>query len=135
VSENEAEIRVQMGNFFLKNGLPASAQENYRRAVAVAEPIAASHTDEQEVRYPLAGAYYGLGRLAAVEAERATQSPQKQEAGWTEAKSWFQKSVDTWRQVRQPAAISPNGFACGSPAEAARELAHGETALAQLRTR
>ena len=135
VPENEAEVREQMGNFFLKNGKPASAAENYRRAVAIAEPIAASHEDEQEVRYSLAGAYFGLGKLSVAEAERNAQSPVKQAERWTEARSWFQKSVDTWRRVRKPASISPSGFACGDPAEAARELALCESALAQLRTR
>ena len=134
VAENEAEVRVQIGNFFLKQGQQLRAQENYRQAIALVEPIAASHADSQEARYPLAGAYFGLGKLAELDADRSGQANNRTKASnWTKAKSHLEKSADTWRQIRQPAHISPNGFSCHSPTEATREIARCDSALALLR--
>jgi eukaryotic-like serine/threonine-protein kinase len=132
--ENEAEVHVKIGDFFRKNAQLESAAENYSRAAAMAEPILVSHADRQEARYALAGAYFGLGQIASLRAQRPSQSPDKQAAKWNEAKSWYQRSSDAWRQIRHPAAVSPNGFDCGDPEEAARQLARCNAALAELRS-
>jgi tetratricopeptide (TPR) repeat protein len=131
--ENEAEVRVKIGDFLRKNSQLGGAAENYRQAAAIAEPILTSHADRQEARYALAGAYFGLGQIDSLRALRPSQSPDQQAAEWNRAKSWYQRSSDAWRQIRHPAAVSPNGFDCGDPEEAARQLARCNAAMAELR--
>ena len=130
--ENEAEVRVQMGNFFFKIGQLEGASENYGRAVALAEPVVGSQPDRQEAHYALAGAYLGLGQVAARKAHKSLQSDDKTLANWNEAKSWYQRSADAWRQIRHPAAVSPNGFDSGDAKEATLQLARCNAALARL---
>jgi eukaryotic-like serine/threonine-protein kinase len=130
--ENEAEVRVNLGDFFRKHSQLDRAAENYGRAAAIIEPVLASHPDQQEPRYPVAGAYFGLGEIAALKAQRPSQSRNEQKAKWNEANSWYQRSADAWRQIRHPAAVSPNGFDCGNPQEGERELSRSKAALAEL---
>gem|GEM_PF-6891471 len=130
--ENEAEVRVNLGDFFRKHSQLDRAAENYHRAAAIVEPVLASHPDQQGPRYPLASASFGMGQIAALRAERPSQSRNEQKAKWNEANSWYQRSSDAWRQIRHPAAVSPNGFDCGNPQEAERQLTRSKAALAAL---
>src|SRR5580700_10431216 len=130
--ENEAEVRVNLGDFFRRHSQLDRAAENYSRAAAIVEPLLAAHPDQQEPRYPVAGAYFGMGEIAALRAGRPSQSRNEQRAKWNEANSWYQRSADAWRQIRHPAAVSPNGFACGNPQEAERQLTRSKAALAAL---
>lgn len=126
--EAEAEVHVKMGDFFVKSRQLDSALQNYRQATAIAEPVVASQPDWQEGRYALATAYSGLGDIAS---RRALQSrtPDEQEANWKEAKLWYQRGADAWKQIRHPAAVSPNGFNAGNPEDASRGLARSNAAL------
>jgi hypothetical protein len=101
--------------------------------VALVEPVITSQTGRQEARNALAGAYLGLGQVAARKAQKSLQLEAKTLANWNKAKSWCQRSADTWRQIRHPAAVSPNGFASGDAEEAPPQLARCNSALAQLR--
>jgi non-specific serine/threonine protein kinase/serine/threonine-protein kinase len=127
--ENEAEVRVKIGDFCRKTAQLASAAESYGRAVALAEPIVSS----QGAKYALADAYFGLGQIAALRALRPNQPRDEQAAKWDLAKSWYQRCSDAWRQIRNPAAVSPTGFECGDPREAERQLVRCNAALAALR--
>ena len=129
--ESEAEVRVKMGDFLLKTRQFDRAAENYSEAETIAQPIVSAQPDRQEGRYALASAYFGLGQIAARRAEDS-QSLQDKSAHWMKAKSRFQQSADAWRQVRHPAAVTPNGFDSMKPEEATRQLARSNTALAQL---
>ncbi len=130
--ENEAGVRIKMGDFFRKNNDWESAAESYNRAVAIAERIMAAHADRQEALYALADAYFGLGQIASHRAQQSSQSLAEQAAKWNDAKSWYQRSSDAWQHIYHPAAISPNGFDCGDPQEASRQLALCKSVLAKL---
>jgi hypothetical protein len=51
---------------------------------------------------------------------------------WQEAKSRYQRSSDAWRQIRNPAEVSHNGFDSADPRDAARQLVCCQAALAEL---
>jgi hypothetical protein len=73
-----------------------------------------------------------MGEIAALRAGRPSQSRNEQKVKWNEANSWYRRSSDAWRQIRHPAAVSPNGFDCGNPQEAERQLTRSKVALAGL---
>jgi serine/threonine protein kinase len=130
--ESEAQVCVKMGDYLRNHAQLDAAAENYRQATGIAEPLLASPSDREEVLYALADAYFGLGQVASLRAQRASQPPDQQAANWKEAVSWYRRSEDTWRQVLHPAAVTPNGFDSGDPSEAARQLARCNAALAML---
>jgi len=129
--EGEAEVRVKMGDFFLKNGRLEDAAASYRKGIAIAEPIVASQPDRQEGRYALCAAYFGMGEFFSERTKR-TPTPAEREADWKEAESWYQRSVNAWQQIRHPAAVSPNGCSAGNPEDASRGLARSKAALRPL---
>lgn len=133
--ESESEVHVKMGDFFRKHGRLDDAADSYKQAVSISEPIVAAQSARQEARYALASAYCGLGDIAARSAQRsslvdASVTDARYSATWNEAKSWYERSSEAWRQIRHPAAVSPNGFDSPDPAEASRGLARSHAALA-----
>jgi dipeptidyl aminopeptidase/acylaminoacyl peptidase len=42
---------------------------------------------------------------------------------WMEARDWYQKSLDSWRQISNPGAVSPDGWPCGNSREVANAVA------------
>jgi len=124
--ENEAEILVKLGDFQRRQNELNDASSNYSKAAAIAEPIVASQPEAQEALYALTGAYCGLGDIAALRAQQSSNA-----ASWKEAKSWYERCAGAWQHLRHPAAVSPNGFDCGSPEEATRGLARSNAALSR----
>jgi hypothetical protein len=84
-----------------------------------------------QAQYTLADTYSGMGVIFQKRAMQAGILAEKQRAHWTEARSWFQKSFDEWRQVRNPGVMSPGGFDAGGPGVVAQKLAACDAALQQ----
>jgi len=130
--ESEAQVRVKLGDFYRRNRQLDNASESYSRSAAIAAPIVASRPERQEARYALASAYCGLGDVALQRAQLSQASGSSQTANWKDAQSWYQRSWDAWQQIRNPAAVTPNGFDVRDPEEAKRGLARANAALAGL---
>jgi tetratricopeptide (TPR) repeat protein len=111
------------GGILLRQIRTGPAREAYRRATSLGEPFAAAQTGGLAARYTMADTYRGLGRVAAAN------------ANWQEAKTWFQRSLDMWSRVKNPGAISPNGFDTEGPGPVRAELARCEAALGKSASR
>jgi serine/threonine protein kinase len=124
-----AGIHAKMGDFFRRQAQPDAAAENYRQAIAIGEKLAAADSTNSAPRYVLADAYSGLGDLGVSRAEHDSKSSKERFAHLAEAKSWYLRSSDAWRQIAHPDAVSPDGFAWGDFRDVARALALVERKL------
>jgi hypothetical protein len=102
-------------------------------ALALARPIAVADPGVLEAQYTLAETYAGLGERSEICASDTHSGPQQQIRCWTDARDWYQRSLNTWQGIPHPAKRTPVGFACGSPKAAARQLARCEAALGTFR--
>jgi hypothetical protein len=73
--------------------------------------------------YVVADASSGLGDVFAARARGRVPEDQQKAQQWYEARSWYERSADAWRQVHNPGAMSPGGFDCGSPKHVSAALA------------
>jgi tetratricopeptide (TPR) repeat protein len=117
---------------FLRLGRFDDALEVYWRALRVSEPPAAKNPPNLQAQYTLADTYSGLGDTAMHLASRTSNSSE-QLSYWTEATSWYEKSLGTWRMIPNRSVISPSEFDVGDPRKAAKHLAVCKAALHKLR--
>jgi hypothetical protein len=59
-------------------------------------------------------------------------SVDKQKKLWGEARQWFQKSSDNWRQIKNPGVMSPGGFNTVGADFVKQSLADCDAALKRL---
>ena len=84
------------------------------------------------MRYALVDAYTGAGALAGKLAESESNRAEKL-AQWQSARSWLEQSLNIWRQIPNPAFISPTGFKTILPGEVSRRLAKCDAQVAALK--
>jgi tetratricopeptide (TPR) repeat protein len=82
------------------------AQETYTKALALISPQVDSAPPAVQGRYVLVDIYAGLGDLAS---EHASPGSLRGKAT-AKACSWYQKSMENWRQLPLRSAVSPIGF-------------------------
>ena len=99
----------KMGEASALAGDPAKAADYFHQALAVAEPLISPKNEapdyfhaEPIALYAAADAYSGLGDLSFRKAQRPGQTPAQQKVIWTEARSWYAKSLETWRRIGHP---------------------------------
>jgi non-specific serine/threonine protein kinase/serine/threonine-protein kinase len=129
--ETSAGTYAKMGDFLRREHKPGSAEENYRRAVSISEALLAADRNKVEPKYVLADTYFGLGELSYARAAQTLYSPQRL-AALAEAKSWYERSSDAWRQIPHPAVVSPDGLAWGDSKQVWQALARCQAALTKL---
>jgi tetratricopeptide (TPR) repeat protein len=98
------------------------AAENYQKALTIVEPLKAVTPPNILALYVAADAYFGMGKLAEVLSTVSPDSETKIKR-WIEARDWYEKSADAWRQTPHPGAVTLSGFDCGNPAQVSREIA------------
>jgi non-specific serine/threonine protein kinase/serine/threonine-protein kinase len=100
--------------------------ENYRKALTILEP--------EPVRsaqiLSLAHGYQGLGNLQVMRADQATGRTERQTEYFKEAKVWYQKSLDVWRELDQKGKLS--GDDKTTPGEITQKIEQCDAALAKL---
>jgi eukaryotic-like serine/threonine-protein kinase len=106
------------------------AREMYLRALRVSEPPAGGNPPNLQAQYTLADSYSGLGDVAVYLA-RKTNEPIRQFSYWTEASSWYEKSLRVWRAIPNRSVISPSEFDVGDPGQVANRFAVCKAALAK----
>jgi tetratricopeptide (TPR) repeat protein len=104
----------------------------YEKSLTFAEEFASLNPPNESAVYAAADAYAGLGS-AFVQRAREERTSSNQSEKWAEARSWFRRSLNSWQQIRNPGAMSPNGFFAGDPKEPARGLADCDAALTELK--
>jgi tetratricopeptide (TPR) repeat protein len=96
-----------------------------KKALDIIQPLASEKNPP--AFYVSADAYYVMGEIARAIAVRSPADRQRQH--WIEARDWYRKSQDAWRQISNPGAVSPNGYSCGNPRLAANAIALCDRAL------
>ena len=129
-----AGLRAKIGFLQAKMGKRDQASEEYQHALSIAESIASANPNILEAQYSLADAYSGLGELSQMQALYLSQPIEQQIRYWSEARSYFQQSLDVWQRIHNPGARTPVGFACGDPKFVAREIAQSDAALTKLQS-
>ena len=123
---------VKLGESSTMAGQDRAAETYFRRALDMASPLIAGETPDVDALYAAADAYAGLGMLSIRKAKRFPQAPQEQKQNWTDARSWYQKSLSAWQRIGHPNHIASNGFQAGDPAKGKRQLETVEKALAAM---
>jgi len=112
----------RLAQALLKSGSPTEAREQYEECRGILEPLLQANPDNEEVLYALAETYTGEGdvsvRLAKESQQHARNSPD-----WNAASEWYQKSLNTWSKVPNPAWISTSMIEVRLPAEVSQKLA------------
>jgi serine/threonine protein kinase len=130
---NVSATDAKLGATYLRLGQVDDARETYLRALEVSEPPAGNNPPNLQAQYTLADTYSGLGDVAAYLASRIND-PIKQLSYWTEADSWYEKSLGIWRIIPNRSVISPSEFDVGDPEQVANHLAACEAILAKRKT-
>jgi eukaryotic-like serine/threonine-protein kinase len=128
-----AGLRAKIGFLLAKMGKRDQASEEYQRAREIAESITSANPNILEAQYSLADVYSGLAELSQMRASDLSQPVQQQIRYWSEARSYFQHSLDVWQRIHNPGARTPVGFACGDPTRLARELDRCGRAILKVR--
>jgi tetratricopeptide (TPR) repeat protein len=98
---------------------PASAE--FHRAIEIAGPLAKA--GNPQARYALADAYSGLATLAAHDGTRQDL---------VQAQGLYLQSLEVWRTIPNPGALTPGGYLAGDPRKTARALESCNARLAKL---
>jgi len=99
-----------------------AAEKEHAEARDLLEPVVQTNAEEHELIYVLAQSYTAEGMLAERRAELARAQSDRLE-DWRLAASWFEKSLDMWKHVENPAWISTSGFEVTTPADVSNRLA------------
>ena len=112
---------------------PAAAMSLYQKVIPVLQPHALGAPPNSSAQYALGDALTGMG-VAFQNQARKGSPPGRQIENWTQARSWFERSLAQWKQVNNPGKLSPIGFDTGGPALAAKQLAVCDAQLAKLKS-
>ena len=96
-----------------------------KKALDIIQPLASAKNPP--ALYVSADANYVMGEVERAIAVHSAVDQQRQH--WIEARDWYQKSQDAWRQISSPGAVSPAGYLCGNPREVANAIVFCDRAL------
>jgi tetratricopeptide (TPR) repeat protein len=127
-----AEADVKAGEAALKAGHDQKASDYFHRALTIAQPSIATEPPDLDALYATADAHSGLGDLSLKKAQHAGTIAERRRSYLSEARSYYQKSLETWRRIPHPNHTSPSSFQAGDPVVVAKELKETETTLADI---
>jgi len=130
---NAAAAQVKLGEALALGEHDRDAENAYREALTILEPMIPAEPADLDALYAAADAYAGLGDLSMKAARQRGAAVSERRTRWTEAQSWYSKSNDTWRRIPHPIHTAPNGFPAGDPAAVTGKLKATESALASLK--
>jgi non-specific serine/threonine protein kinase/serine/threonine-protein kinase len=104
------------------------ADDHFRQALAVVEPLIGVADADLDALYVAADAYSGLGDLSAKRA-RQQRAATARRSNWITAVGYYQQSLGVWRRIEHPNRVAPNSFEVGDPITVARKLKMSEAAL------
>ena len=128
-----AGILAARGDLLQHRKQKSLAEDDYRQTISVSEALLSKAPDKVEIRYILAQAYLGLGQLRSLGAHKSSVSREQQFSSWNEAKSWLQRSSDSFHQIPYPVAVTPNGFDAITGRDIERAMSRCREALGRLR--
>lgn len=125
---NIADCTEEMGEAAALGADFQSATSYFRQALTVLEPLLSRHNTPVTALYGAADAYSGLGDVTL----RKVQASRRNKGNWREARSWYAKSLDTWRRIPHPSHSGPNGVEVDNPAIVAKKLRKCEAVLSSI---
>jgi serine/threonine protein kinase len=123
---------VKMGQAATQAGHEQVAAEYFHQALSITEPLMSSASPDLDALYAAADAYSGLGDLSMKRAQRTGQPAGQRKSSWTEARSSYVMSMNTWLRIEHPNHTAPDSFEVGDPAVVAKKLKMIEAAQASL---
>jgi eukaryotic-like serine/threonine-protein kinase len=135
IAADAGSIHARLGLMLAKTGKPEEALKEFARALEIVEPIATASPDILEAQYALADIYAGRAEVAREEIRSSADTAQEQMSRWSEARSWYIRSLESWKRIEHAGARTPVGFACGSSQNVAREIKECDAALKRMSTR
>lgn len=102
-------------------GDSTSASVEFRRTIEIAQPLALP--SNEQARYTLANAYSGLADLTARGGTRQHL---------VQAQELYKQSLEVWKTIPNPGALTPDGYLAGDPRKTARALDSCNARLARL---
>ena len=139
VPEN-AQARVEIllcheniGEALSKMGRLPEALESYRKELRMAEAMAANDPANAESRFDLAMAYSKLGQTQEALASHVMTPPGERAEKWREARSWFQRSLDIFLDLRKRGPI--RAVYAGEMEKVGKEISRCDASLAKYQKR
>ena len=117
-----ASANVRLANSLIALGRLDDAGKEYAESLTRLEPLAPANPGDQGILYALAETYTGEGNLSAKRAELVATSSQRL-GKLLEARDWYQKSLNIWTTIANPARLSISGVEATLPDEVSRRLA------------
>jgi serine/threonine protein kinase len=123
----------KMGEAAALSGEADVAANDFHQALGAAEPMISAKLPELNALYVAADAYSGLGDLSFKRAQHLSQTAAGRKANLTEARSWYAKSLDTWRRIDHPIHLMPgSSLEVGDPIVVAKKLQQCEAMIAGM---
>ncbi len=129
---NVAASDVKLGEAAAKAKHGQKATNFYHQALTIVEPLISSASANLDALYTAADAYSGLGELSMNQARHPGLTKAQRKSYWTEARSWYSLSLNTWHRIEHPNHTAPNSFQVGDPTIVAKELKLTEAALSSF---
>jgi non-specific serine/threonine protein kinase/serine/threonine-protein kinase len=123
-----ADAQIEYAHLLEQKGDFTGATENWRAAIETEEEFGAPTPSH---RRTLAGNYTMLGALYARAASIKSVPRDERVERWREARDWFQKSLNVWRDLRDKGLLS--GTSAAKPDEVSKEIAVCDAALEKLK--
>ncbi|PYT96590.1 MAG: hypothetical protein DMG38_23270 [Acidobacteria bacterium] len=131
---NAAASKAAIGTLMRQMRNTKLALENFRQALVIVEPLLVEKVLDQQALYTAADTYAGLGDIESREAETPTLGLARSREHWERARSWYARSLETWKKIQHPTRVSPNGFDTGGPKDVETNLRRCDAALQQIST-
>ena len=122
---------AEVGRLLVKRSDVTGGLEKLRKALTIFTALPLEEQNNNFALSGLAGTYSGMGLAhAALAAAKGASVGQRLEH-WHEARSWYQKSLDIWLEMRSHGALAR--VDADKPQEMAGGIAQCDTAIARLR--
>jgi non-specific serine/threonine protein kinase/serine/threonine-protein kinase len=129
---NVAAADVKLGEAAGKAGHNQKAENYFHQSVTIVDALISTEPADLDALYAAADAYSGLGELSMKSAQQTGLPAERRKSYCADARSWYLKSLNTWRRIEHPNHTSPNSFQVGDPTVVARKLKQAESALASF---
>jgi tetratricopeptide (TPR) repeat protein len=115
-----------VGRISVKARLLDQGADSFHKALGALLPFTIANPPHIRALYIVADSQVGLGDISAARAASG------QEAHWSEARSYYEKSLAAWRLIRPPFLVSILSFDVGSPKDVVERIARCDRELAKL---
>jgi len=112
---------VRLGTALAKLSRSQDAEAAYRKALAIAQPLAAAAQPNMRAWYAIADACFGMGELSRTAGARLPGPSSIMRL--REARDWYSGSADAWAKIPNPGAVTPSSLPCSHPIQATRAIA------------